>query len=84
MSKEIRWIRAWFLKSMLLLGLCKVHEFTRYKACRSITDLFYWPEGFCLDTVVVIAFFLIGVWILFDEIRLLYSFGSAVAGDEIE
>lgn len=57
-------------KKITLLALCRIHDFTRYKVCRSLSDLFYWPDGFCADTVVVILVFVIGLLSLWDDINI--------------
>ena len=54
------------LKIVALLALCRVHDFTRYKVCRSFSDLFYWPEGLCIDMFVIYGFFLIMALVIKD------------------
>lgn len=64
--------RCFWIPRILALGLCFLHDKTKYKVCRSFTDLFYWPNGFCLDMVVVIAFFpAVIISIYFDYERVL-------------
>ncbi|MGO5232070.1 hypothetical protein ACTQ1U_13560 [Thermoguttaceae bacterium LCP21S3_D4] len=59
---------SFILKSLVLVILCYVHDFTRYMVCRSVRDLFYWPEGPCLDMVVVVAFMIDALLILGETI----------------
>lgn len=54
-------------KVALLLILCRVHDYTRYKVCRSFSDLFYWPGGLCADMAVVLGVFLLGALICWDQ-----------------
>lgn len=58
-------------KKVALMILCRIHDFTRYKVCRSLTDLFYWPDGFCVDTVVIILFFAVALLSLWDDANIL-------------
>ena len=57
----------YLIKKICILILCVVHEFTKYKTCHNFYDLFYWPDGFCADTIVIITFFTIGAWTLWDD-----------------
>lgn len=56
----------YFIKAIALIVLCRVHDFTRYKVCRTFSDLFFWPEGVCVDMLVIFSVFLIGTWIMYD------------------
>lgn len=56
----------YLIKVVMILILCRVHDFTRYKVCRSFSDLFYWPEGPCMDMLVVFGVFLLGILIQYD------------------
>lgn len=47
-----------------------MHDYTKTGMCRNISELFYWPEGLGLDTVVVTLFFLVGAGVLIDGIML--------------
>ena len=58
-------------KKVALMILCRIHDFTRYKVCRSLVDLFYWPDGFCADTVVIILFFAVSLLSLWDDASIL-------------
>lgn len=60
----------YWMKKLALIFLCIVHDFTKYKECRSVADLFYWPEGICADMVVMSLFIVIGVWSLWDDISI--------------
>ena len=44
-----------YVRIFLLFALGEMHEITKYKTARSIKELFYWPEGFCVDVIVVIT-----------------------------
>lgn len=56
------------ISKLLLVLMCGIHEFTKYTNCRSIGELFYWPEGFwCWDMVVVVLFLSLGVWIVYRD-----------------
>lgn len=68
----------YFLKKMGILLLCIVHEFTKYKTCRNFSDLFYWPDGFCADTVVIIAFFALAGWCVWEDLRIMADIKSNV------
>ena len=56
----------YLIKTITLLVLCRVHDFTRYKVCRTIRDLFYWPEGVCIDMLVIFCFFAIWASMIYD------------------
>lgn len=59
-------IKYWIIR-LILLGLCFLHDYTKYKTARNLKDLFYWPEGICLDTIVVITALTISICIFVDE-----------------
>lgn len=69
------------LEFLLLLITCCVHNFTRYKVCRSVSDLFYWPEGPCLDMIVVLVFLIDALLIL---IEMIYKFIMVIKEDCIK
>ena len=56
----------YLVKAVMILVLCRVHDFTRYKECRSFTDLFYWPEGPCIDMLVVFGVLLLDFLLFYD------------------
>jgi len=62
--------KSWIYR-MALIILCRLHDFTKYKTARTINDLFYWPEGLCLDMVVIIAFFVIAAMCIYNDFTLL-------------
>ena len=68
----------YLLKKVGILLLCFIHEFTKYKMCRNFSDLFYWPDGFCADTVVIIAFFVLAGWCVWDDLRIVADIESNV------
>lgn len=53
-----------YIRAILLLLLCRVHDFTKYKTARTLIDLFYWPDGFCIDMIVVGLCFILAFQIL--------------------
>lgn len=61
----------YILKIFAVIVLCRIHDFTRYKVCRSFTDLFYWPEGWCIDMLVVFLIFLLGAFLIIDDLAFL-------------
>ena len=61
----------YIIKKMETLFLCIVHEFTKYKTCRNFLDLFNWPDGFCADTVVIIVFFTLAGWCVWDDLKIM-------------
>lgn len=56
----------YLIKAIALLVLCRIHDFTRYKVCRSFSDLFYWSKWACVDMLVVLNFFIIGSLMLYN------------------
>lgn len=64
---------SFLVKVMVLMTLTEMHEYTKYKLCRSIQDLFYWPEGFCADTVVISLFFVFVFLVLLDYFQIIKS-----------
>jgi len=57
-------------KKFCIVILCMVHDLTKYKICHNFFDLFYWPDGFCLDTLVIIAFFAVCAWTFCDDYKI--------------
>lgn len=47
----------YYVKRLFLIILCNIHECTKYHTAKSIKDLFYWPEGPCIDMIVITCFF---------------------------
>lgn len=68
-------------KKVVLLILCRIHDFTRYKICRSFSDLFYWPDGFCADTIVVMLFFAIALFSLWDDVNIVARCSKGIFSD---
>lgn len=68
-------------KKVALLIICRIHDYTRYKICRSFSDLFYWPDGFCADTVVIILFLTIGMLSIWDDANIISSCSSGFIDD---
>lgn len=60
-----------YIRVLLLFILCTVHEFTKYKTARNIVDLFYWPEGFCPDMIVIISVFVLLIQIMYLYVGIL-------------
>ena len=58
-------------KKLILFLLCVIHDHTRYQVCRRISDLFYWPDGFCLDMIVVGLFGIVFVLSSWDDIQIM-------------
>ncbi len=65
------------IKRGLLLVLAIVHEFTKHHTARTITELFYWPEGICPDMFVIVAFFIVGIWCMYQDIRYFMTYKMA-------
>lgn len=62
--------KKFWIYRMVLIGLCRLHDFTKYKTARNFDDLFYWPEGLCLDMVVIFAFFVIAAMCIYNDFAL--------------
>ena len=65
-NTSVRFKALYLIKAIALNILCRVHDFTRYKVCRTFSDLFYWPEGPCVDMLVIFSVFIIGAFVLYD------------------
>ena len=61
----------YFSKRIILALLCVLHDFTKYHTARTIAEVFYWPEGLCLDMVVVFAFFMVLFLCVWDDCQLI-------------
>ncbi len=61
----------YWVPKLALIILCLIHDKTKYHTARSIQELFYWPEGFCMDMVVVAAFFIIAAISLYCDFKFL-------------
>lgn len=55
----LREFSLYLVESIALFSLCKLHDIVGYGTARKLRELFYWPDGFCLDTVVCAAFFIV-------------------------
>lgn len=62
MKKRIKY----FVNVIIMLTLCRIHDYTKYKQCRTLSDLFYWPEGPCIDMLIVISVLFLGILLLYD------------------
>lgn len=76
--------KEYLIKKLTLIVLCIIHDFTKYKKCRNLVDLFYWPKGKCLDMAVIAMFIVIGLWSLWDDISIYVDSTEVVfaQGDE--
>lgn len=72
------------VQMLVLVVLCHVHDLTKYKNCRSIVDLFYWPDGFCLDMVVIGAFMIDALLIVWENIYIFMRAMNESEPDEEE
>ena len=64
----------YYVKRLLLIILCNIHEYTKYHTARSFKDLFYWPEGLCIDMLVIACFFLIALLAVRDDFKFLIEY----------
>ena len=62
----------YFSKRIILAVLCVMHDFTKYHTARTIAEVFYWPEGLCLDMVVVAASFATLILCMWDDFKIIY------------
>lgn len=77
--KEIKnTVTSFIIKAMTVVALCRIHEYTRYRLCRTIGDLFYWPDGFCLDMVIVFAAIAVAIFAMYDEMIILQHVMSRI------
>ena len=53
-----------------LIVLLFLHEMTKTRIRRSFAELFYWPEGFCVDMVVVIVFFVVAFICVANDLKI--------------
>lgn len=63
-------IHYWMPRLTLIL-LCELHEKTKFHTARSIRELFYWPEGICLDMFVIASFCVVAVVCLWRDYKML-------------
>ena len=60
----------YWLPKILLIVLCLIHDKTKYHTARSIADLFYWPDGFCIDMAVMTMFFMVTLWCVWEDSKI--------------
>lgn len=66
------WSRpSYVIKKAAIIILCVLHDFTKYHTAKTVWDLFYWPNGLCIDMVVVAAFFIVGLLSLWDDSKII-------------
>lgn len=65
-NTKLKFMAVYLVKVVIVYVLCYIHDFTRFKICRNFKDLFYWPEGLCIDTFVVFGVFILGIWVIYD------------------
>ena len=61
----------YWMPRLTLILLCEVHEKTKFHTARSISELFYWPEGICLDMFVIATFCVVTVVCLWRDYKIL-------------
>ena len=78
MKKMIQTIKrpVYWIPRILLLALCLLHEKTKYHTARSITELFYWPDGFCADMIVLALFGIVAAWCIWMDVKAIYEAGN--------
>ena len=55
-------------KLIVLRVLAEFHEYTKYCHARSFSDLFYWPDGPCMDMAVVFGLIAVACCLLYETI----------------
>lgn len=55
-------------KCVAILILLQIHEYAKYPTNNRF-NVFYWPEGICLDTFAVIGVLILAVWLIWDQFR---------------
>lgn len=68
-SRPMYWI-----PKILLIILCMIHDKTKYHTARSIQELFYWPEGLCLDMLVLALFGIEALWCCWEDGKIFSGF----------
>ncbi len=68
----------YWIPKVLLIVFCVLHEQTKYQTARNIEELFYWPEGPCMDMIVLALFGAVGIWSLWKEFYLIRIVGTSV------
>lgn len=69
-NRKVRNVALFLMDAVILMTLCRIHGFTAYKTARSLQDLFYWPDGFCADMVILGAFLLMAVVTSVQAVRM--------------
>ena len=57
----------YWIPRILLIVFCFIHDKTKYQTAESISELFYWPDGFCLDMAVMALFFMVTLWCAWED-----------------
>lgn len=55
-------------KCLAVLILLEIHEYTKYPTDNRF-NIFYWPEGICLDVFAVMGILSLSIWVLWDQFR---------------
>lgn len=58
----------YIVESLTLIILCQIHEYTKYHTARTLKDLFYWPDGLCMDMAVIGVFFIVALLLVKNAI----------------
>ena len=61
-------IISYLIKVIILFLLFRAHELTGDRIDRSLKDLFYWPDGVCVDMLITYSTLCVCILLLLDEI----------------
>ena len=64
----------YWVPRIILIMLCALHEKTKYHTARNIRELFYWPDGYCLDMLVLAVFGVIMAICIWRDCKILSLF----------
>ena len=60
----------YWVPKVLLIALCVIHDRTKYQTAKSISELFYWPDGVCIDMAVMAMFFMVTIWCIWEDSKI--------------
>lgn len=66
--KKYVFSKAFIIPRIILLLLLLIHENIKPRTIRTLQDMFYWPDGICLDMIIVYVFLIGSLHILLMDL----------------
>lgn len=66
--KKYVFTKVFIIPRIILLLLLLIHENIKPRTIRTLQDMFYWPDGICLDMIIVYVFLIGSLHILLMDL----------------